>query len=69
MPFINAHYSALEAHFQNIFMYKAFFNSNKLKSGVCLSKSLLSLYVLANGCQGKPFFTEPQDSNKLKIFE
>lgn len=69
MPFINVNCSALEAHFQNISMYKAFYNYNKLKSGVNLSKQFLRIKVLAHGCQGKPFFTESQDSNRLNIFE
>lgn len=55
MPFISGHGSVLAVHFQTISMHKAFFNCNELKSGVCLSKSFLSLYVLADGCQGKPF--------------
>lgn len=69
MPFINAHCSVLRVHFQTISMYKAFFNANKLKSGVCLSKSFLRLYVLVYGCHGKPFFTESQDTKQLNIFK
>lgn len=69
MLFTNAYFSALGEDFSNISRYKAFLNSSKLKSGICLSKKFLSLYVLFKGCHRRGFFPKSQDSNKLKMFE